>query len=57
MLPLLMYAAFAGGMGWSIHKKNWGAAAFFSAMLVWMLIIQIEGIVAAVLMSHSGSLT
>lgn len=48
MIPLLMYAAFAGGMGWSISKKKWGAAAFFGAMLVWMIVVQI----AVALASH-----
>jgi hypothetical protein len=41
MTPLLLYALFAGGMGWSIHKKKWGATAFFAAMLIWMCINQI----------------
>jgi hypothetical protein len=53
MTPLLMYAAFAGGLGWGIHKQKWGVAAFFGAMLVWMIIVQL----AAALMSggHTAS--
>ena len=41
MSPLILYGVFAGGFGWMIHKKKWGAAAFFGAMLIWMMINQI----------------
>lgn len=41
MVPLFLYAAFAGGMGWAINKKKWGLTAFFAAMLLWMCINQI----------------
>ena len=40
MVPLILYAAFAGGMGWAISKKKWGATAFFAAMLIWMIVNQ-----------------
>ena len=53
MTPLLMYAAFAGGMGWGIHKKKWGVAAFFGAMLVWMIIVQLS--VALMSGGHAAS--
>jgi len=36
-----LFALFAGGFGWSVHKKRWGVAAFFAAMLVWMIANQI----------------
>jgi hypothetical protein len=51
MTPLLMYAAFAGGMGWGIQKKKWGVAAFFGAMLVWMIVVQLA---VALMSAHSG---
>jgi hypothetical protein len=41
MSPLILYALFAGGLGWAVHKKKWGATAFFVAMLIWMMINQI----------------
>jgi phosphotransferase system glucose/maltose/N-acetylglucosamine-specific IIC component len=41
MSPLILYALFAGGFGWSIHKKKWGLTAFLAAMLIWMMINQI----------------
>jgi phosphotransferase system glucose/maltose/N-acetylglucosamine-specific IIC component len=40
-MPLILYALFAGGFGWSVHKKKWGVAAFFGAMLLWMWVNQI----------------
>jgi len=40
MSPLLFFALIAGGMGLSVHKKKWGLAAFFIAMLVWLIAMQ-----------------
>ena len=57
MVPLLLYALIAGGMGWSISKKKWGIAAFCGSLLAWMLVIQIIQAIIAVMMVHSGSLT
>jgi hypothetical protein len=61
MNPFLLWVAFSAGLGWSVHKKKWGIAAFFGAMLAWVAVIQIataiiEIAVAGVSM-HSGSLT
>jgi hypothetical protein len=50
MTPLLLFSLFAGAMGFSIHKKWWGATAFFIAMLVWMLVIQVT--IAITLIPH-----
>jgi hypothetical protein len=50
MTPLILYALFAGGMGWSIHKKKWGFTAFFGAMMLWMIIVQIA---IAMMSSHA----
>jgi len=41
MSPLLFFAIIAGGMGWSVHKKKWGLAAFFIAMLAWIITMQL----------------
>jgi hypothetical protein len=41
MSPLLFYAIIAGLMGFSIHKKWWGGAAFCLAMLIWVVVIQL----------------
>jgi len=41
MNPLLFFAIIAGAMGWSVHKKKWGLAAFFIAVLAWTIAIQI----------------
>lgn len=40
MTPILLYALIAGGMGYAIHRKKWGIAAFCGAMLVWLLLMQ-----------------
>ena len=40
MSPLLFYAIMAGLMGYSIHKKWWGLAAFAVAMIAWILALQ-----------------
>lgn len=54
MTPLLMYALFAGGFGWSISKKKWGFTAFFGAMLVWMLLVEL---CMTLLSMHTGVLS
>jgi hypothetical protein len=41
MIPLFLYALFAGLMGFCIHKKWYGGASFAGAMLVWMLLVQV----------------
>jgi hypothetical protein len=51
MMPLLMYAAFAGGMGWAITKKKWGLTAFFGGMMLWMMLIQL---CMAIMLSHGS---
>jgi len=40
MVPLFLYALFAGLLGLCIHKKWYGGAAFSIAMIVWMLLMQ-----------------
>jgi hypothetical protein len=41
MTPLIIYAFFAGIMGFCIHKKWYGGAAFAGAMLIWMMLMQL----------------
>jgi hypothetical protein len=61
MNPFLMWVAFSAGLGISVHKKKWGIAAFFAAMLGWVAVIEIATallqVAIATLQAHSGSLT
>lgn len=40
-MAFIIYALFAGLLGFSVHKKWWGSAAFAVAVLVWMLTMQL----------------
>jgi hypothetical protein len=61
MNPFLLWVVFSAGLGWSVHKKKWGIAAFFGAMLAWVAIIQIATalleIAIAGTAARTGSLT
>jgi len=41
MSPLILFAVFSGGLGWSVHKKKWGLVVFLATMILWLMINQI----------------
>jgi hypothetical protein len=40
MTPILLFALIAGIAGWSLHKRWYGVTYFCTALLIWMLLMQ-----------------
>ena len=39
-MPILVFAAFAAGFGFCIHKKWYGGAAFLGSIMIWLMLMQ-----------------
>jgi p-aminobenzoyl-glutamate transporter AbgT len=60
--PLLLFVPLAAGMGFAVHKKQWGIATFVAALLAYVLTMQLATAILDVVLvllqlSHGGGQT